>query len=301
MRTRLTILLMLLFPSFCLAQQAAIIPLKIQHNYIFIELRINNSESLHFMFDTGAGVTVIDTAAASRLGLAISGKARIRTSGGTIESATSKNNQIRIEDFIVNNVDLEIMPLGHLASYLGHPLDGIIGYDLLNSFGVEINVDQSQFKIFRGNTKILNLKKGEVVKMYRLAYGLFGVKMLLQPDKNGQIMDLLLKIDSGFEDALSLSGQTVEAYQLLKKRRTKIAEGMSADPTVTKNYTARMHQLSFAAANWKKVPTILTVDPLNVKATEQDVAQGFIGQALLLDFNILYDMPNDRIVFQKRR
>ncbi|GAB5553814.1 MAG: hypothetical protein Sapg2KO_34050 [Saprospiraceae bacterium] len=300
MRTRLTILLTVFLTAVSLAQQAAIIPLTLQHNYIFIELRINNSEPLNFMFDTGAGVTVIDTAAARRLDLAIAGKARIRTSGGTIQSSTSKNNQIRIKDFIVNKVALEIMPIGHLAAYLDYPLDGIIGYDLLNRFGVEINIDQSQFKIFRGNTKRLNLKKGEVVKMHQLPYGLFGIKMLLQADKNGEIAEVLLKIDSGFEDALNLHGQTVDKYKLLENRRTKIAEGMSADPTITRNYSAKMHQLSFAAAKWKKVATVLTVDPLNVQATKQDVAQGFIGQELLLGFNILYDMPNSRIVFQKR-
>lgn len=301
MRTRLTIYLTVFLTAVSLAQQAAIIPLTIQHNYIFIELSINNSEPLNFMFDTGAGVTVIDTAAARRLDLAIAGSARIRTSGGTLQTSTSKHNQIRIKDFIVNQVDLEIMPLGHLASYLNYPLDGIIGYDLLNQFGVEINIDQSQFKIFRGNTERLNLRKGEVLKMHRLPYDLFGIKMLLQADKNGETIEMLLKVDSGFEDALNLNGQTVAKYQLLENRRTKMAEGMSADPTITKNYTAKMHQLSFAAAKWKKVATVLTVDPLNVKATEQDVSQGIIGQELLLGFNILYDMPNSRVVFQKRK
>lgn len=300
MRPRLTLLFSVFFATICCAQQAAIIPLKLQRDYVFIELSINNSESLHFMFDTGAGVTVIDTAAARRLDLAVSGSARIRTSGGIIETATSKNNQISINDFIVDKVDLEIMPIGHLATYLEHPLDGIIGYDLLSRFGVEVNIDQGKFKIFRGNTQELGLKNGEQVQMFRLPYGLFGVNMLLQPDKKGEIMELLLKIDSGFEDALNLTGQTVEKYQLLENRKAKVAEGMSADPTVTRNYSARLHQLSFAAANWKKVSTVLTVNPLNTKATERDIANGFIGQALLLDFNILYDMPNERIVFQRR-
>ena len=193
------------------------------------------------------------------------------------------------------------MPLGHLAAYLEHPLDGIIGYDLLRRFGVEINTDQGLFKIFRGDTGKLNLKNGTEVKMHRLPYNLYGIKMLLKPDKKSDPIELLIKIDSGFEDALNLNGQTVTKYELLKDRRVKGAEGMSADPTITQNYTAKLNELSFAGGSWKKVPTVLTVDPINVQSTEKDLSHGIIGQALLLDFNILYDMPNERIVFQKRK
>jgi hypothetical protein len=195
---------------------------------------------------------------------------------------------------------LEIIPLDHLATYLKHPLDGIIGYDLLSRFIVEVNVDEGLFKLLPQQDKTPKLPKAIELAMLPLPYGHFGIETTLQADKKSKTIPLILKIDSGFEDYLNLNGQTVDRYQLLGGRRTKKAEGMSADPTITKNFSAKMHQFSFAEVNWKKVHTILTIDSINVHSTRKDVSEGIIGQELLLDFNILYDMKNKKILFQKR-
>ena len=96
---RTLIQIVLLFLSFQAQAQRVLesIPIKFVDNYIFIEATVNNREkSLNFLFDTGAGITVIDSKIADQLLLEINSEAKINTSGKSLLSKESTGNKMKL-------------------------------------------------------------------------------------------------------------------------------------------------------------------------------------------------------------
>jgi hypothetical protein len=100
---------------------------------IFFEARLNGSaERLMFYFDSGAGRTLLDTAAAKRLGIRATESSTIGGAGsGRTPVKVARNATMAFGGIEVRNLTLNLMDLGELAGSWGHRLDGIIGYDVL--------------------------------------------------------------------------------------------------------------------------------------------------------------------------
>src|SRR4051794_29639390 len=104
---------------------------------IFISVRINGkNENLRFIFDTGAGRTVLTRASADRLGLHATEKGSIGGVGtGRVEVDVVKNVLLQLGDVSLDGVDL------NLIDDIGQDKEtvGIIGYDLLCASVVTID------------------------------------------------------------------------------------------------------------------------------------------------------------------
>ena len=97
--TKNPLLLFLIFASVhCTAQDLLeSVPIQFVENYIFIEVTINDTEKpLNFLFDTGAGITVVDTKVAEQLSLDINAQSKISTSGKSLLSKESISNIVTI-------------------------------------------------------------------------------------------------------------------------------------------------------------------------------------------------------------
>ena len=126
------------------------VPIRLIDNLIFIELQINDSsEPLNFLFDTGAGVTVIETKIAEKLQLNISGETEVGTSGKTLNTKESFPNKLTIgEKLNLDDITLVMMDLSHINNYFKSDVDGIIGYDLLERVITETNIDSFEMRFF---------------------------------------------------------------------------------------------------------------------------------------------------------
>jgi predicted aspartyl protease len=97
---------------------------------IFVSVRVNEkNDVLQFLFDTGAGRTVIDHKVAARLGLRATGKSSIGGVGaGRVDVDVVKGASIRLGSVRLDGVDLHVTDTPE-----SEHVDGIIGYDLLCS------------------------------------------------------------------------------------------------------------------------------------------------------------------------
>jgi len=145
---RLTIFLLAL-PFLALGQTPlATMPYEIYGDFIIIPIQINHSEPLDFIFDTADGLTVLNNITADKLGLK-SGKSQKGTgAGGLITGQLIKRQEVDIGTFAIKGVELYVTSLSHLEIALGRHIDGIIGYDLLKSYVVEISYGEKEFHIY---------------------------------------------------------------------------------------------------------------------------------------------------------
>lgn len=275
-------------------------PIQIVKNLIFIEVKINdNSQSWNFMFDSGAGVTAIDQRLEDKIDLSYSGETKIGTAGKPLVSKTSKNNHLSIgEDSELNDITFYLMDLSHLSEYLKTNVDGILGLDLLNQLVVETNIDAMEMRFFSpanyeysGNSrplKIINLESGH-----------FGLPVSVTPKKSKESLSMILKIDTGAANHITLHNQVITKYDLLDpQKKYKSRKGFSIDSTITNNLRGKIRSAELGTKEWRNIPVVFEVDPLN--EISERIGDGLIGQALLLDFNMTYHLDQEVVYLEKR-
>ena len=276
------------------------IPIQIIDNLIFIQLHVNNNkEPLNFMFDSGAGITVIDHKISNELNLDISGTSKIGTSGKTIETKESLSNELTFsEKFKVADISLIIMDLSHISEYLKVNVDGIIGFDLLKSAIVETNIDEMELLLFK-NVNYTYSGNANPLKLIELESNHFGLPVEIKSKGGEKIIPLVVKIDTGAANYLTFHNEAVEKHELIdQKKKYKIRQGFGADSTLSSNLKGRISSAKFASKEWKNIPVIFEVDPLNQNSKRK--ADGLIGQEMLLAFNITYNL-NAKVVYLEKR
>ncbi len=274
-------------------------PIKLVKGLIFFELRINDSQKLNFLFDSGAGVSVLDSAAAKKVNLTISGPSRVGTSSGVVTTQSSVNNTLTIEDLEIKGISFEILSLTHLSKYFKIPIAGIIGYDLFSRFVVETNIDLLRMKIYDADSYETN-DRDVALPMISFDHNKIGIEVILTDDEEREIT-LPLTIDTASDDYLWLFPQAHSQYDFLGKRKRKAVKGFSASPSVFTNYKGKVRAVSFGGKTWKKVMTTFAVGEISVAAFQDSQSNGLIGQNLLLDFNVIYDYKHHRVFLQQRR
>ncbi len=114
---------------------------------MYIDLQINDSEPLHFVFDTGAAANLMSEKAAKSLGIEASGSQSVQGASGSTNIKSANIREMNIEGVTFKRANFLVMNIDHLSDE-DHPLSGIIGASVLNRFIVEIDYDQSEIKLF---------------------------------------------------------------------------------------------------------------------------------------------------------
>ena len=258
---------------------------------LFIDLRLNDDpRPLHVLFDSGAGVTVVDSQVARERGLTLSGSLSIGTSGKSVQAERSLGNTIRLgEHFTLDGVELYLMDLAHLSAHYKAPVDAIIGTDLLSRAVVCTDVEAGRMRI-QAREDYSYTGSGVALQVSELNSGTYGLEMKVVPDGRRDTLEVLMKIDTGADNYLTFYNHAVVAHGLMREgKRYKGTTGFGAEPTITHNRKGKLVAASVAGRSWRKLPVVYQVDPVN--SDSKRTCDGLIGQHLLNDFIITYDLP----------
>jgi hypothetical protein len=144
------------------AVAAVSIPFELINRHIVVQVRVNNSKPLSFVFDTGDKVGIIDLDRAKELGLNLQGQVHIGGAGSsTLTGAIVKDSLWTLPglDGFSQPVALAL-PLNNLAARFGHDFDGIIGSDFIRQFVIEVDTRPKSFGFMtRRSSPILDLAK----------------------------------------------------------------------------------------------------------------------------------------------
>lgn len=299
-KTKYSVLLYLLFFSLYAYAQHTTIPIQLKNNLVFFKASVNGSQPLNFMFDTGAGETVMDNALATTLKLEISGTHRVSGASGPFEASISNSNQIQLGQLTLKDVEILLTPLDELSKAFGFNIDIIVGYDLLQAFAVEVNLDKMQLNIssFQETPKPTN---AQALSVEILDSGQFTTKASLQV-KGQQPVILSFMVDSGMPTHLAVFKNAIEKYQLMQAGKAYKKEGtMGAGGQIVYNRKGKIKSFSLGTKNWKKIPVTFAVNHYHQKGKPLHQLEGLIGQSILLDFNITYDLSNKIMWMEARK
>ena len=138
--------------------QIARIPFQLVDNsLVFLKIKVNNSDSLRFYFDTGAATTLIDQSAASKIGLVPDYEQQVQGAGGNKTYKMALNQCIKINNkIIIDSTHFVIDDLSRLKATLGQNFDGIIGYSVLKNYITKVDFDHHMIELYSFGTKTDN-------------------------------------------------------------------------------------------------------------------------------------------------
>jgi predicted aspartyl protease len=128
--------------------EAAEVPFRTFHNLMLVDVAINGGEPRPFILDTGASGTVVDIAAVEVGPDADLGTVTMRGAGGEEEVALVKLDSLGLGGARLLGPTVARADLAPLRRMIGVDLAGIVGYDFLRNFVVEVDYDNSSVTFY---------------------------------------------------------------------------------------------------------------------------------------------------------
>lgn len=265
-----------------------------------IPLKINNSDTLYFIVDTGLSTTLISRLfPEDSVSLNYSKESILKGLGIGVEikSIQSYSNQIKIGKLNLYNIPINVMKedIFNLSSIYGTKINGIIGYSLFKDFIVKINYSKKYIEIY--DPKYFRYKKKKK-RRSQLPFTFYNKKPYIQTyivRSDNVKVPLKLLIDSGASLAFWLSLNTNNQIKLPGKNiPSLIGQGLSG-----KIYgkIGRINELHIGKYKFNEVITAFP-DSISVKwMLKNEDRNGSIGGEILSKFNVIIDYTNQMISF----
>jgi predicted aspartyl protease len=114
---------------------------------IFVKVSINDVP-MSFILDTGAESTVLNSSRLGKLGLQGLGTFATGAAGGDVVLSYVKGVTTTVGGAAINDQIIAAVLLDQLEGPLQRPLDGILGYDFISRFVVELDYKNQQMRLF---------------------------------------------------------------------------------------------------------------------------------------------------------
>ncbi len=273
--------------AFSNGSSAVAIPFELTSNHIYLKASVNGSEPLWFLFDTGAGASVINTPRAKALGLKLEGQFQARGSGeGTLDASVVRGVKVALPGVEVAGQTVYTIPLTGLEPFEGRSMDGILGYDFTSRFVVEIDYAAKRISFHDPKTYVYR-GKGERFPI-DLRRNTSHVRATISEPGREPLSGVFI-VDTGARSALSLNTPFVAANPWVGELSNRaipapfgIGVGGEAQTRVGRLATLKLG--SYAVEN------LVTGFSVGTKGAEAETDNiGNIGGEVLRRFTVVFD------------
>ena len=279
-----------------------VVPFKLLSNLIVFSMDINGKEQ-NFILDSGVSSTILfDLNKQDSLNLKNLKKIKLQGLGSEapVDAILSEGNTYTLKNITGYNQKIYVIfdDSFDLSSKLGVTINGIIGYQILKDFIVNINYKTRKLTFYsdrKFNSKMCKKCERLPLEFHKFKpYINIGAKLDEFTDK---ITPVKLLIDSGGSDAMWLFEDSHPDI----KRPTKffydfLGEGLSG---TIYGKRAKIKEL-IIGENELKNPTVSYPDSLSISYARQfKERNGSIGASVLKRFNVTFDYRNHNLYLRK--
>jgi predicted aspartyl protease len=113
---------------------------------IILPTRVNGAGPFDFILDTGAGTSLLSAELAQQLKVKVLGTKEGQSAGGKISVSLAKVDSMAVGQAKIDEVEVGIVDLSHIAKAIGTKVDGDVGYNFLKHFRVTIDYHTSDIR-----------------------------------------------------------------------------------------------------------------------------------------------------------
>lgn len=278
------------------SQRALRIPFEMSEGgHIFLRARVNGSEPLWFGLDSGAEQTMISLKQAKALKLKLRGDMQA-TGGGedTVDFSITRNVSFSLTgaDFMLREVG--VLPLDFSSPVAGQAIGGLLGYDFISRFVVEIDYTEHVLNLYK--PAIYRYRgRGEIIRIRTIDNNPYIPARVTLPGLAP--FNTMLLLDSGAATELFFNSPFVNKHRLLTSTQETTEASTLGIGGASKIRIGKATSIQIGRA--------LINNPVVhfSQATKGDSASvieaGFIGGKLLRRFKkIIFDPSRRRIIFE---
>jgi hypothetical protein len=277
----------------------ASIPFESNLGLICLQARVERSEPLWFVLDTGATATIIDTETARRIKLELE-LSNIQAAGAgeqTLEVAFVKNVTFKLSQLKIPFSQMFVVPFGGLLSpYAGRHVHGVLGYDFLSKFVTAVDYAGCQIRFY--DPKNYQYEgPGQIIPLALVNN---------HPHVRGEITisgrtpieaDLVVDTGGGGGAQLVLATPFVEAHQLPVSEMATIPDLMAGVGGLVPAAVGRVAKLRIGSMLFESVITRFSQSRHDA-LSERLGADGVLGAGILSRYTVIWDYPRSRMILE---
>jgi hypothetical protein len=268
-----------------------VIPADFGDNTIVLRVTVNNAAPLKFFFDTGAGMSLLDSRRAAALHLKKTDDVKATGIGGSIQGSFVNGVSLRVAGVTVHNQPLALLPLDFPCE--AQDVAGIIGYDFIKEFVVEIDYEAKTVSLFNpalykynGRGDLIPLVISHNTPRIHARIGLPGRTSV----------EALFEIDTGSDGALSINSPFVKKHALLQLLTTQFDSTHLGLGGASKSVDVRIGELQMGRQVIASPLVSLSRDIEGSLASEDN--DGPLGNEILRRFKIVLDYSRQRMIVE---
>jgi len=270
------------------------IPFQLHGSMILTELSVDDSTPLNFIFDTGAGGTIVSVRTAARLGIV--GDETVSREGATGMATTvlSKKHVLGAGGLRFQNVTLGIVELDHIERRLGMRIDGVIGWEILSQYAVRVDYDAMLIQIY--DTRRFDYDLGMTGYDVEVQ-GTVVFTDVTVASESGDTFTGKVMVDTGSGGTISFNTPFARENDLLAKMGDNYErETQSLSTASSCIYTAMLTSLSIGDYKFTAVPANVAI--AEAGALSWSGIMGILGNGVLKRFNIFIDLQQQRMFLE---
>ncbi len=268
------------------------IPFQLSSNFVLVQLSANNSRPLWFLFST-ASTSVIDTRIAKELGLPVQGKESSTATGRSLGAGLMSGVSLALPGVTIFNQTVAVLPLEFLSSIMGQPIAGLIGYDFISQFVIEVDYAKRKINVYAPAT-YRYAGTGEVLPIKFIDQSPFITVKITMEGREA--------VGGIFEFATESSGVLVvqrsfaEAHQLLKSvKGFRLGNVGGAEGSMSRTLQGRVKNIQVGRFMINNPIVSFSQAEADKDATDGD---GQIGGEVLRRFRLILDYSRQRIILE---
>lgn len=251
---------------------------------IFLQGQINGT-AVNILLDSGFSGAAVDSELAQKLGLKKSGSVTAQSGGGQVAANVATGAEIRIGCLAVREPQVGLLDLQSISKQMGHPIDVIIGQDVMRYLVVDIDFAAQQIA-FTSPQAFVTLKAASEV-----ALGENGVLKTVSVSIEGGPA-VPFDLDLGNALALIVFNSHPDRSTMLAQRpsSTTLLVGMGGQAQAP---IATLKSVTFGSITFSQVPVVFA--PTGSGAFDSKSVYGNVGMPILSRFRIITDFGHDKM------
>jgi hypothetical protein len=280
-----------------LAPNAPPIPFTMEANHIVFNVSVNGRPSIGFLLDTGADENVINSTRLEEFGLKTYAKTLATGGGNSAEYSYAAGATFTLPGVDLRNQHVSAIDQTGLERALGVKLGGILGYDFISRFVMDINYenhlitlhDPRTWKYSGSGVTVPVIFDGGIPH----AYGSIGVPT--KPE-----IPAYFVVDFGAAETATLTSPFVKSNDLTRLAQTNAIvnrpAGLESQFFAQNNVRGNLQRLTIGQLTANNVPVNMSVNTTGAYASTN--FSGTVGESIYSRYRCYLDYSNYRIILE---